>query len=244
MRPADQSRPIEIGPDDRVFVLTGAGVSAESGLPTFRDNGGLWNGYRVEDVATPEAWDEDAERVWRFYAMRRRDALACRPNPAHFALAELERELGERFFLCTQNVDSLHERAGSKRLIHMHGELFRSRCERCRRPDFEDAGIYEKEADIPHCECGARIRPHIVWFGEMPLEMERIFQELERCTVMAVIGSSGTVHPAAGFVQWASRSGARTIYVGPERPLNAALFSDVVLGKAGEVLPALFKAAK
>jgi NAD-dependent deacetylase len=99
---------IEIGSTDRVFVLTGAGVSAESGLPTFRDNGGLWNGYRVEEVATPEAWEEDAERVWRFYAMRRSDALQCQPNPAHIALAELERELGERFFLCTQNVDPLH----------------------------------------------------------------------------------------------------------------------------------------
>jgi len=244
MCPTSESRPIEIGPGDRVFVLTGAGVSAESGLPTFRDNGGLWNGYRVEDVATPEAWNEDAERVWRFYSMRRRDALSCQPNAAHFALAELERELGERFFLCTQNVDPLHERAGSKRLIHMHGELFRSRCERCRREDFADDGIYENEADIPRCACGARIRPHIVWFGEIPLEMDRIFEELGRATVLVVVGSSGTVHPAASFVQWARRAGARTIYIGPERPLNAEMFSDVVLGKAGEVLPALFSVSK
>lgn len=244
MRPTSDSNPIEIGPEDRVFVLTGAGVSAESGLPTFRDNGGLWNGYRVEDVATPEAWDEDAERVWRFYAMRRRDALQCQPNPAHYALADLERKLGERFFLCTQNVDPLHERAGSKRLIHMHGELFRSRCERCRREDFADDGIYENEADIPRCTCGARIRPHIVWFGEIPLEMDRIFEELGRATVLVVVGSSGTVHPAASFVQWARRAGARTIYIGPERPLNAEMFSDVVLGKAGEVLPALFSVSK
>jgi NAD-dependent deacetylase len=237
--------PIEIGPQDRLFVLTGAGVSAESGLPTFRDNNGLWNGYRVEEVATPEAWAEDAEKVWRFYSMRRRDALSCKPNPAHFALAQLEGELGDRFFLCTQNVDPLHERAGSKRLLHMHGELFRSRCESdCGQPDFADDGIYESAADIPRCACGARIRPHIVWFGEIPLEMDRIYRELDRCTTLAVVGSSGTVYPAAGFVEWARRSGARTVYIGPERPLNASTFTEVVLGKAGEVLPELFRVSR
>jgi NAD-dependent deacetylase len=237
--------PIEIGPRDRLFVLTGAGVSAESGLPTFRDNNGLWNGYRVEEVATPQAWAEDAEKVWRFYSMRRRDALNCEPNPAHYALADLERDLGDRFFLCTQNVDPLHERAGSKRLLHMHGELFRSRCEaECGLPDFFDDKLYESKAEIPQCECGARIRPHIVWFGEMPFEMERIYSEIDRCTMLAVIGSSGTVYPAAGFVEWARRSGARTVYIGPERPLNAATFTEVVLGKAGEVLPGLFRVAK
>src|SRR5579875_4090408 len=118
------SEKIRIGPEDRVFVLTGAGVSAESGLKTFRDQGGLWEGYRVEEVATPEAWEEDPERVWRFYSMRRRDARRAEPNAGHRALAELEQQLGERFFLCTQNVDDLHERAGSRRLLHMHGELF------------------------------------------------------------------------------------------------------------------------
>ena len=236
---------IEIGPADHVFVLTGAGVSAESGLPTFRDNGGLWNGYRIEEVATPSAWEEDAERVWRFYSMRRRDAQQCHPNPAHIALADLERALGERFFLCTQNVDPLHERAGSTRLTHMHGELFRSRCESdCGRSDFADEGIYESEDQIPRCACGARIRPHIVWFGEVPMEMDRIFEELESCTVLMVIGSSGTVYPAAGFVQWARRSGARTVYVGPERPLNSEVFTEVILGKAGEVLPGLFRISK
>jgi len=236
---------IEIASDDRVFVLTGAGVSAESGLPTFRDNNGLWNGYRVEDVATPEAWADDAQRVWRFYAMRRRDASNCKPNAAHVALAELERNLGERFLLCTQNVDPLHERAGSKRIIHMHGELFRSRCEDdCGRPDFADDGVYESEAEIPHCDCGARIRPHIVWFGEIPLEMDRIFAELDRCTMFMVVGSSGTVHPAASFAQWARRSGGRTVYVGPDRPLNAAMFTDIVLGKAGDVLPGIFRVSQ
>jgi len=235
---------IEIRPEERVFVLTGAGVSAESGLPTFRDSNGLWNGYRVEDVATPEAWADDAEQVWRFYAMRRGDALSCEPNPAHFALAELEHELGDRLFLCTQNVDPLHERAGSKRVTHMHGELFRSRCEReCGRGDFADEGIYDSADKIPRCECGGRIRPHIVWFGEMPMEMGRIADEIDRCTVLMVVGSSGTVHPAASFVLWASRRRVRTYYVGPERPLNAEMFTQIVLGKAGEVLPGLFRVA-
>jgi NAD-dependent deacetylase len=232
---------IEIGPEDRVFVLTGAGVSAESGLPTFRDNNGLWNGYRVEEVATPEAWQEDAERVWRFYSMRRKDGLQSEPNPAHIALAHLEEQLGDRLFLCTQNVDDLHERAGSKRVLHMHGELFRSRCSReCGREDFADQGIYETASAIPRCECGGRIRPHIVWFGEMPLSMDLILNELDRCTVLLVAGSSGTVHPAASFAQWAQRRGVRTYYVGPEKPVNADLFTEIVLAKAGEALPTLF----
>lgn len=237
--------PLDIEPDGRLFVLTGAGVSAESGLPTFRDNGGLWNGYCVEEVATPEAWSEDAERVWNFYSMRRRDAGATAPNPAHLALAHLEAEIGDRLYLCTQNVDDLHERAGSRRVIHMHGDLFRSRCEReCGRGDFADHGIYESAAQIPRCACGGRIRPHIVWFGEMPLYMDDILAEIDRCTMLLVVGSSGTVHPAASFAQWARRRGVRTIYVGPEQPLNASLFTQIILAKAGEALPALFRRSK
>ena len=232
---------IEIDSKDRLFILTGAGVSAESGLPTFRDNGGLWSGYRIEEVATPEAWSEDAERVWRFYSMRRRDAAEAKPNPAHAALARLEEQLGSRFYLCTQNVDNLHERAGSKRVVHMHGELFRSRCEReCGRRDFVDEGIYESASQIPRCACGGRIRPHIVWFGEMPLAMDEILNQLDHCTVLLVAGSSGTVHPAASFVQWAWRRKIRTYYVGPERPQNANLFTEIILAKAGEALPGLF----
>src|SRR6202167_2252546 len=139
---------IQIGPEDRVFVLTGAGVSAESGLRTFRDQGGLWEGHRVEDVATPEAWHEDAARVWRFYSQRRSDARRAQPNPAHKALAQLEAQLGDRFFLCTQNVDDLHERAGSRRLIHMHGELAKSRCERtCGRAPVDDLIVYQNLAE-------------------------------------------------------------------------------------------------
>jgi NAD-dependent deacetylase len=232
---------IEIGPKDRLFVLTGAGISAESGLPTFRDQNGLWNGFRVEDVATPEAWAEDAERVWRFYGMRRRDAAKAAPNPAHSTLARLEEQLGDRLYLCTQNVDNLHERAGSKRVVHMHGELFRSRCERdCGRGDFADDGIYESSSQIPRCECGGRIRPHIVWFGEMPLFMDEILEQIDHCTVLLVAGSSGSVYPAASFAQWAWRRKVRTYYVGPERPLNADVFTELVLARAGEALPDLF----
>jgi NAD-dependent deacetylase len=232
---------IELGPDDRLFVLTGAGVSAESGLPTFRDNNGLWNGFRVEEVATPEAWAEDAERVWRFYSMRRKDAQRAVPNPAHAALARLEDQLGNRLYLCTQNVDNLHERAGSKRVIHMHGELFRSRCEHdCGHGDFADEGIYESSGQIPRCECGGRIRPHIVWFGEMPIFMDEILDQIDHCTALLVAGSSGSVYPAASFVQWAWRRKVRTYYVGPERPLNADVFTELVLDKAGQALPGLF----
>ena len=242
------SETISIHPDHRVFVLTGAGISAESGIPTFRDSDGLWNGYRVEEVATPEAWEADHETVWKFYSMRRRDAQLCHPNPAHHALAALESQIGERFFLCTQNVDDLHERAGSRNLVHMHGELFSSRCElNCGVPPFSDQSLYETVTQIPKCACGAKIRPNIVWFGEYPLEMDRIMVEIDRCDVLIVIGTSGNVHPAASFVHWANqrnRPGAakvRRYYIGPERPLNAAAFTEVILGKAGRVLPKLFQ---
>jgi NAD-dependent deacetylase len=244
--PPQQSDKIAINARDRVFVLTGAGISAESGIPTFRDANGLWHGHRIEDVASPEAWECDPELVWNFYSMRRKGAAPCQPNPAHVALAELERQIGDRFFLCTQNVDDLHERAGSERLLHMHGELFKSHCEMCEEP-FADSGIYETLAAIPPCKaCGARIRPHIVWFGEAVLGMERIERELDRCTVLLVVGTSGVVQPAASFVHWANnRYGGggelvRTYYVGPEAPANAEAFTQSFLGKAGAVLPGLF----
>jgi NAD-dependent deacetylase len=232
---------IQITADDSVFVLTGAGISAESGLPTFRASDGLWAGHRIEDVCTPEAWDANPELVWQFYSARREAAEKALPNPAHAALAKLEAELGDRFFLCTQNVDDLHEKAGSRRLIHMHGDLFTSRCsEECGRPPFADAALYPTMASIARCACGALLRPHIVWFGETPLEMERIAGKINRATLMLVVGTSGSVYPAANFVRWARDAGARTVYVGPEEPLNASAFTQVVTGKAGEVLPGLF----
>ncbi len=230
---------LNIAPSDRVFVLTGAGVSAESGIPTFRGVGGLWRNYRIEEVASPSAWRRDPVLVWEFYSMRRRVASATKPNPAHCALANLERTLGERFFLCTQNVDNLHEKAGSRHVLHMHGELFKSRCDSCRRPPFPDTQLYEPPTEIPRCECGGRIRPHICWFGEIPFEMDRIFAQLDECTIFIAIGTSGAVEPAASFAAQASRR-ARTIYVGPEEPANRAAFTECHLGAAGQVLPLLF----
>ncbi len=233
---------ISIAPDDRVFVLTGAGISAESGLPTFRAEDGLWAGYRVEDVCTPDAWLRNPAQVWAFYSARRAAGLEAEPNAAHFALAELEARLGDRFFLCTQNVDDLHERAGSVRLMHIHGELAKSRCEReCGRPPVEDRTIYGNLAEVPRCACGGRLRPHIVFFGEIPLEMERIQDEIAKATLMVVVGTSGSVYPAASFVHWGRQGGARTVYIGPEVPLNASAFTQVVAGKAGETLPGLFQ---
>lgn len=234
---------LAISASDRIFVLTGAGISAESGLPTFRASDGLWEGHRIEDVCTPEALARNPALVWEFYSMRRAAAQQAQPNPAHRALAELESRLGERFLLCTQNVDDLHERAGSQRLIHMHGELAKSRCEEgCGRPPVEDHAVYRSLEEVPRCACGALLRPHIVFFGEMPLEMDRIQQEINRATIMLVVGTSGSVYPAANFVQWARLGGARTVYVGPEHLLNASAFTEIVQGAAGEVLPRLLLA--
>lgn len=235
---------ISIATSDRVFVLTGAGISAESGLPTFRASDGLWAGHRVEDVCTPEALEQNPALVWQFYSERREQGTKATPNPAHIALAELEARLGDRFFLCTQNVDDLHERAGSVRLVHMHGELAKSRCEdECGRPPVEDHTVYKSLAEVGRCACGARLRPHIVFFGEIPLEMDRIQREIARATLMVVVGTSGSVYPAANFVNWARQQGARTVYIGPEPPLNAHAFTNVVEGKAGEVMPGLFDVA-
>ena len=228
---------------DRLFVLTGAGISAESGLATFRGSGGLWNGYRVEEVATPEAWEADPELVWRFYSMRRRDALAAQPNAAHKALAQIEQRLAkinpDHFYLCTQNVDDLHERAGSKRIHHMHGSLFQSRCTRTNE-HFLDQSFYEDPNALPICKtCHASIRPHIVWFGEIPLDMDTIYRELDRATILLVVGTSGSVYPAAGFVHIANQRRIRTIYVGPEEPLNTGAFDEIILSTATEALPKL-----
>ena len=232
---------ISLSADDRVFVLTGAGISAESGLPTFRASDGLWAGHRIEDVCTPEAWEQNPALVWEFYAQRRAQGALAEPNPAHFAFADLEKRLGDRFFLCTQNVDDLHERAGSVRLVHMHGELAKARCSaECGTAPVSDRTVYKNLSEVGRCSCGARMRPHIVFFGEIPLEMGRIQAEIDKATLMLVVGTSGSVYPAANFVHWARRHGARTVYVGPEKPLNASAFTHVVEGNAGEVLPGLF----
>jgi len=232
---------IDIASTDRVFVLTGAGVSAESGLPTFRGEGGIWRERRAEEIATPGAWKRDPRFVWEFYSMRRRKALEVKPNPGHAALAALEGEIGDRLFLCTQNVDNLHEQAGSREVVHLHGELLKSRCESCERPPFSDAQTYEPSAPLPRCDCGALIRPHICWFGEVPFHLDRIFRALGACTVFVAVGTSGVVEPAASFAAHA-RSGARarTYYVGPEEPANRSSFDELFLKKSGDVLPGLF----
>lgn len=229
---------------DHLFVLTGAGVSAESGLPTFRGMNGLWRGYRVEDVATPEAFAADPALVWQFYSERRQRHQTVQPNPAHFALAELEGAVAERFFLCTQNVDSLHEQAGSHRVVHMHGRIMQSRCSRpnCKTVPFDDCSSYRTPEEIPKCDqCGALVRPHICWFGEVPFQMELILHQIEGATVLLTVGTSGVVEPAASFVRMARRNRARTIYVGPEEPSNSSFFDEVLMGKAGEVLPRLVR---
>lgn len=238
--------PIRIPRDHEVLVLTGAGISAESGIQTFRDAGGLWEQHRIQDVATPEGWHRDPQLVWRFYSERRKQERECQPNGAHQALAELERRLVPgSFTLVTQNVDSLHERAGQREVIHMHGELRKTRCERCDRPPFVDEALY-MGPHLPRCGCGGRLRPHIVWFGEIPFEMERIHRAVESCDLFVVVGSSGVVWPAAGLVQqirYRQRQGqeVQSLYVGLERPENAQAFDLCRLGPAGQVLPGLFQ---
>jgi NAD-dependent deacetylase len=238
---------IEVPAGTRTFVLTGAGISAESGIQTFRDSNGLWETHRFEDVASPEGWQRDPGLVWRFYSERRAQARSVSPNPAHLALAALEAHLGDDLFLCTQNVDGLHEAAGSRRVLHMHGELGSSRCERaaCDRAPFVDQGLYRELAAIPRCACGARIRPHICWFGEVPFGLDEIAAQLARCQLFVTVGTSGVVWPAAGLVGEVRRrqrrgERVRSVYIGPERPDNAEAFDEVRLGKAGEVLPGLF----
>jgi NAD-dependent deacetylase len=234
---------IEIRKSDLLFVLTGAGISAESGIPTFRGSGGMWDEYRLEELATPEAFEQDPELVWRFYSWRRSVAASCQPNPGHLALARLEATLGNRIVLCTQNVDSLHEAAGSKRALHMHGELFKSRCsnDSCKTEPFEDTKTYQQRSEIPQCgACGALLRPHICWFGEVPFHMKEVLIALKRCTVFLAVGTSGMVEPAASFAEQAAQNHARTYYAGLEEPANVDAFQGVFLGPAGERLPGVF----
>jgi NAD-dependent deacetylase len=238
--------PIVLSCSERLFVLTGAGISAESGIPTFRGQDGLWEGHRFEDVATPQAFAREPELVWRFYSMRRAVALRSEPNAGHIALARLEQKLGERMLVCTQNVDALHEAAGSHHVLHMHGQLFQSRCsdQNCPTKPFADTRTYEQRSNIPTCiECGALLRPHICWFNEAPFHMEEVIPALERCNVFLTVGSSGVVQPAASFALIARQNGARTIYVGLESPANAFAFDEVFLGPAGERLPELLESS-
>ncbi|HVL60080.1 MAG TPA: NAD-dependent deacylase [Microbacterium sp.] len=222
-------------PRPRIVVLTGAGISAESGVPTFRDSGGLWEGHSVEDVATPEGFERDPAAVLRFYDERRRGAASALPNAAHRALARLEGALGDSLLVVTQNVDDLHERAGSRNLVHMHGELRRALCVMCgARPQW-DGDLNDR----PPCpECGERmLRPDVVWFGELPYELDLIENAVVACDVFASIGTSGAVYPAAGYVALAAAFGARTIELNLE-PTDAAVpFDEARIGRATEIVP-------
>jgi NAD-dependent deacetylase len=225
-----------------IVVLTGAGISRESGLHTFRDADGIWARHRIEDVATPEAFARNPEAVHEFYNARRRGLLdpAIQPNAAHRALAELERRWPGPMLLVTQNIDDLHERAGSRNLIHMHGEILKARCAACGdvRPGQEDLSV---ALACSACTSVATMRPHVVWFGEMPLEMERIFAALAEADLFLSIGTSGTVYPAAGFVAEARAAGAHTVELNLEPSEGRSLFAEAVHGPASEIVPAYIR---
>ena len=222
----------------RVVILTGAGISAESGIRTFRDSDGLWENHRIEEVATPEGWRANPELVWNFYQQRRRQLLNVEPNQGHLALEELENHV-ENLLLVTQNVDDLHERAGSKNLIHMHGELAKLRCEECNHVETMMDDQHLLEAFLYCRQCDGRLRPHIVWFNEMPMQMPEIEKALSECDVFVAIGTSGHVYPAANFLHMARNHGAYTIGVNLDPPENVYFFDEFIQGKAGEVLPFL-----
>ncbi len=224
-----------------IVVLTGAGISVESGLPSFRGAGGLWQGRRLEDVATPEAFARDRATVQRFYDQRRRQLPGpnIRPNAAHLALAGLERRWPGEVLVVTQNIDDLHDRAGTRNIIHMHGELLKARCTAC-------AAIHSWRSDLsashrcPACGGGDTLRPHVVWFGELPLELDRIYAALGACDLFVAIGTSGQVYPAAGFVEAVRAAGrAHTIDLNLEPGAAGSLFAEQGRGPATEVVPRL-----
>ena len=225
--------------ETKVVILTGAGISAESGIRTFRASDGLWEEHRIEDVATPMGWERNPQLVWDFYQARRNQLFEVEPNPGHLALTTLEEYLDE-MLLVTQNVDNLHDRAGSKNLIHIHGELEKLRCEEC-----DYVGIMMDDHDLTSSfvscsECSnAVMRPHIVWFHEMPMRMSEVERALNQCDVFIAIGTSGHVYPAAGFLASAKQQGSYCIGINLDAPLNYDLFDEFHQGKAGEILPEL-----
>lgn len=228
---------------ERVAILTGAGVSAESGVPTFRDADGLWEGHNVEDVATPRAFDRDPALVWRFYNLRRANLRAVEPNPGHFALARLEHRLGpDNCAVVTQNVDGLHRRAGSTVVHELHGNLARTRCTGCGR--VEDRGL-EPLGDLPMCpHCHAPLRPDIVWFTEaLPGDVWRgAGRAVDHCRCLLVVGTSALVYPAAGLIQRAKAARGRVIEINVTRTAASHLADVSLIGKSGEILPRLITA--
>ena len=230
----------KLPPDGNIVILTGAGISQESGLETFRDPDGIWSKVRIEDVATPDAFARDPLRVHDFYNHRRRGVLdkQVAPNPAHKALAKLERDWPGEVLLVTQNIDNLHEKPGSTNLIHMHGELLKTRCTACQAVTPWDGDI-TLQSRCPACGKEGSLRVHVVWFGEMPFQMEEIFQALANCRLFISIGTSGNVYPAAGFVQEARQAaGAHTVELNLEPSEGHSLFAERHYGPASEIVPA------
>lgn len=219
-----------------IVILTGAGISAESGIDTFRDAGGLWEQHRVEDVATPEGFARHPDLVLRFYDMRRAALAKVQPNAAHKALARLEAEFSGDLLLVTQNVDDLHERGGAKRVLHMHGELKSALCLSCEMRSPWDAPMLDRPP-CPVCRA-PMLRPDVVWFGEMPHQMDRIYRALREADLFVSIGTSGAVYPAAGFVRDARELGARTLELNLERSEGSHWFHESRQGPAGELVPA------
>ncbi|HEY6814822.1 MAG TPA: NAD-dependent deacylase [Croceibacterium sp.] len=218
-----------------IVILTGAGISAESGLRTFRADDGLWEDHRIEDVASPQGFRRDPELVQRFYDARRENVMAAEPNAAHHALGRLDAAWDGGLLIVTQNIDDLHERGGARRLLHMHGEALSAWCTAC---DARHAwtGTLIDEPPCPACGAAA-MRPDIVWFGEMPYEMDRIFAAIARADLFVSIGTSGAVYPAAGFVQQAQSAGARTLELNLERSQGSGWFNETRLGPASELVP-------
>ena len=234
------SNAADIRPDSPIVILTGAGISKESGLSTFRDADGIWGKVRIEDVATPEAFRANPVRVHDFYNARRAQLQepSIVPNAAHKALAKLQDAWPSEVLLVTQNIDDLHEQGGSTDLIHMHGELLKARCEKC-----GTISLWQGEMSVgsacPACNRTSGMRPHVVWFGEMPLEMDRIYEALETCGLFMSMGTSGNVYPAAGFVQHvAMRGDAHTVELNLEPSEGASQFAEHIHGPATDVVPA------
>ncbi|WP_233495509.1 NAD-dependent deacylase [Rhodosalinus halophilus] len=220
----------------QVVILTGAGISAESGLGTFRDEGGLWTRYPLEEVATPQGWARDPARVLEFYDARRAQAAAAAPNAAHRALARLEAEFPGDVLIVTQNVDSLHEAAGARNVVHMHGRLDGALCAIC---DHRWPAPETMDPADPCPACGApATRPDVVWFGEMPYRMDEILEALARADLFVSIGTSGEVYPAAGFVEEAATQGARTLELNLEASRGSRVFDEARQGPASELVPA------
>ena len=251
-REINEIEPLSLEASQSVVIMTGAGISAESGIPTFRDQGGLWHEHDISEVATPEGFERDPKLVWRFYSQRREQVLQCAPNAGHHAIATFldgHRKNGGEGLLVTQNVDGLHERAArgeeaQKGIVNIHGSLFRTKCsnagcEHARAGFYDEASYYD---DLPTClSCSSLLRPAVVWFGEMLVmeDQRRALTAIDRCAFFVAVGSSGTVYPVAAYVQDARKAGARTVLVNLDPPENLWAFHQFCHGRSAEILPRL-----